>query len=125
MGTCLPVLQSTRCPFHLLEVWRRSQPSSSCCRWSLRYVFDYIWVQDERLGVEEGTEESCPPLENDILAPDQHAILVRYELLTPRLSPAEPHRSFEVYVQSSHVAVLVCLFDLRHIPLKVGHRCTL
>ena len=98
MGTCLPVLQSTRCPFHLLEVWRRSQPSSSCCCWSLRYLFDDVWVQDERLGVAEGAEQSCPPLEDVLLSPDQHASLVRDELLPLRLSPAEAHVSLAVYV---------------------------
>ena len=45
-------------------------------RWSLRHLFDDVWVQGGGLGVQEGIEESPLPLEDGILVPEQHAVLV-------------------------------------------------
>ena len=60
-------------------------------RWSLRHLFDDVWVQGGGLGVEEGIEESPPPLEDGILTPEEHAVLVCNKLLSPSLSPAQAH----------------------------------
>lgn len=49
----LPVHQAFRCSLHVLESWCCSQASGGVRRWSLRHVFDDVWVQGGGLGVEE------------------------------------------------------------------------
>ena len=49
-----PVPQPFRCRLNLLGVWSRRQASGGARRWSLRHLFDDIWVQGGGLGVQEG-----------------------------------------------------------------------
>lgn len=110
--SALQFLQAFRCPIGLVGIWHRTNLSLLWRHRSLCTV----------LGLVLTSVSNTPAHRRKIcfLAPEKLAVLAGEKLLLPRLSPAESHRSLDLFVQASYVAVVVDRFDVRDVSVKVA-----